>query len=321
MKASQALKIFGVVGNGGVDAGSAALELQMGQAHFEKLQKDERGFQLLSSLLKTTTGINLPLNDKNSALMAARLAPLLREHGLNGYSELHALLQRDPRLMGVFINCLTTNTTHFFREGAHFEALTKLLPAYLEQKAKARGPRELRVWCAASSTGQEPYTILMTLLEARPDLVDSGMLKFISTDIDVDVLKRAAGGTYTEQETQGIPKALLSKYLKPIKTSSGETRYRFEPKLLNAIRFAQLNLMSDPYPFQHKFDIIFCRNVLIYFEHDTASAVVDRMARSLAPGGYMFLGHSESGTMRNPQLTQISHALYQKRPDSKGGNS
>ena len=207
------------------------------------------------------------------------------------------------------MSALTTNTTHFFRENQHYEILRKCLAEIIERKRESHS-RDIRVWCAAASTGQEPYSIAMVLQDVIPS-AGNWNVKFIATDIDPVPLSYGARGLYTENEVSSIPPLFLQRCFKSVKDSEGEG-WQVAESLRKMIRFAELNLIRDSYPFQHKFDIVFCRNVLIYFESQTASAVVHRLGESLSQGGYLFLGHSESGAMKTPLLTGVGPAVYQR---------
>ncbi len=286
--------------------------LQDSQGLFGELQKDKRGFTELSQILRGEAGIHLADNLKNHCLMASRLVPVLRGRGLSEYRQfLEVLKAKDARALKELVSAMTTNTTQFFRENKHFDHLkSHVLPDLLSKKAKAY-QREIRVWCAAASTGQEPYTIAMTLLDVLNDTL-SWDLKMLGTDIDMEVLERAARGVYTEQEVASVPPLYRQKHFRTQAGGNGSKVYAVSPQLHDLIRFAPLNLTDSHYPFQHRFDLIFCRNVLIYFEPKMASHVVDQLIAQLSPGGYLFLGHSESGAMRSDQVTMVSHAVYQK---------
>lgn len=279
----------------------------------DSLQDDTKGFERLAALLKNVAGINLPTNSKNLCLMASRLSHELKKYGLSGYKEYYELVQQGhPEVMGEFIRAMTTNTTHFFREPKHFEIFQSVLQTTIQQKEREHS-REIRIWCSAASTGQEPYTILMSALSAIPD-PSAWSVQFLATDIDRDVLAKASRGVYTENEIEGIPANLRQSFLTAHAGKNG-TMYAFKQQYRDAIRFAEFNLLTEPYPFKHPFDFVFCRNVLIYFDKDTAQTVVNRMALTLRPGGYLFLGHSESGMMKSEHLKPIATAAYQRTSD------
>ncbi len=287
---------------------TAPFKISREKGLFDRLQADVDGFRLLSDELKDRTGINLPENSKNLSLMASRLHSRIADMGLETYQEyLELLRDDDPELVRDFIQALTTNTTHFFRESRHFDFLREALPGMLRQKKPGS---DLRVWCAAASTGQEPYTIGMTLMETLG--AQSGWnLRFLATDIDDSVLRTAIEAAYTEKELGDLNPMLRQKYFESEGKGSGR-EYRVKPSLRALIRYANLNLMNE-YPFQHKFDIIFCRNVLIYFDRQTVDRVIEKLADALAPGGLLFIGHSETGALRCASLEPVSTAVYRKK--------
>ncbi len=274
------------------------------------LQKDKDGFQKLSHHLHTTCGIHLPLTDKNLSLMASRLNSILKQYNLNSYGAYHRLISDDELKTVEFVQALTTNTTHFFREAAHYDYLKIAFPKVVDAK-KQQGKKQIRVWCAAASTGQEPYSIAMVLL----DLLEGAKefeLKFLATDIDLEVLARAARGVYSEAECSKLPTQMRSKYFRQI-GSSENLQFQVKQTLGQSIRFAKLNLLDRQYDFQHPFDIIFCRNVLIYFDRETSHKVVNNLADCMSDHGFLFLGHSESGAARESNLKLVSPAVFQKK--------
>lgn len=292
--------------------GAVGDELRQAQSFFDRIQGDTEGFQTLSEILKSAAGINLPVNVKNQSLMASRVSSILKDRGLSDYRAYAKLLRAgDPKVIAEFVHSLTTNTTQFFRESQHFDILSQRLPELIARKQKDFN-HELRIWCAAASTGQEPYTIAMTIAEALAGRTGWDV-KFLATDIDLDVLGRAAKGLYSKSETSSLPATMRQKYFQPARDGRGQIAWQVVPQLRKMIRFAPLNLIQAQYPFQHKFDIVFCRNVLIYFDAETASSVVEKLANTLTPGGYLFLGHSETGTMRSKLITPIAHAAYQRK--------
>jgi chemotaxis protein methyltransferase CheR len=278
-----------------------------GDQLFKILQEDTEGFEALSQFLKEIAGINLPLTMKNRCLMASRLCSVLKEYGYNSYTPFIELLNSgDTTAATQFVTSLTTNTTHFFREAKHFDILKNEIPALLKRKEKS-GLKELRVWCCAASSGQEPYSIAITLLESIPN-PQLWSLKFLASDIDIHVLEKASRGVYSENEIESLPPLYRQKYF----TKMEKNVYQAKPFLRQLINFASFNLITEKYPFQHPFDIVFCRNVLIYFETTASQAIVNKISATVGTGGLLFLGHSESGAMRNPLMSQIAAAAYRK---------
>ncbi|OQW49168.1 MAG: hypothetical protein A4S09_03635 [Proteobacteria bacterium SG_bin7] len=275
------------------------------------LQSDVKGFLELALLLKGYAGINLASNPKNHSLMATRLMSLMKSHKIAKYGDLVKRLKTgDEVIKRNFVQSLTTNTTHFFRENAHFSFLTSVLPEILARK-KAENSRELRIWCGAASTGQEVYSILLTILEFFGDSIKNWDFRFLATDIDLEVLQKASKAVYSEKEIEGVPVLMRQKYFRKLTKVEG-TLFQILPDFQKFVRFAPLNLVDEPYPFKGNFDIIFCRNVLIYFDPQTAHRVVENALHFLTPEGLLFLGHSESGAMRSKDVKTLSHAVYKK---------
>ncbi|HYX38178.1 MAG TPA: protein-glutamate O-methyltransferase CheR [Oligoflexus sp.] len=273
---------------------------------FHRLSADENGYRKLADWLKTTTGIHMPPTPKNFTLMASRLSKVMIRLGLRTYAELHRnLLDGDPSVQKAFIEALTTNKTEFFREAHHFEILPRIVENIVQHKT------ELRLWCAAASRGHEPYSILMTLLESGFNL-QTHRLKFLATDIDQTVLEAASKGVYRADELMDVSSSLRSKYMVKLRDTAAGERWKFRDELRNLITFAGFNLVGFPYGFQHKFDIIFCRNVLIYFDPKTVLKVKTHLAEALAADGYLFIGHSETGASRVPTLQTMEAAVFKK---------
>ena len=271
----------------------------------EDIKLSDKMFSKFAEHMYELAGVDLPLTPKNHALIRNRIVKLLRRHSLKSYEEYWTMIERGgAELTSEFISALTTNMTSFYRESNHFDFLKEVIPE-LSKKFGA----DLRLWCAAASTGQEPYTIAMTACEALGDGYKKARL--LATDIDLQVLKKASIGAYEEREMQGLPPAGRTKYFERVK-GNGEDFWRAKDQIHDMIRFAPFNLMSPKYEFQHKFHVIFCRNVLIYFDEATTKRVIENLTSCLAPGGYLILGHSESGNVKHANLKPLSRAVYQK---------
>lgn len=275
---------------------------------YQDLELSTKSYGLFASKMYELAGVDLPYSPKNQALLKNRLVKILRRRNLASYEEYWNVLKNgSAEVLSEFISALTTNMTSFFRESAHFDFLTKILP---EQFANS----ELRIWCCAASTGQEPYTIAMTVRESLPE-AQLTRTRILATDIDQQVLKKASVGIYEEKDMQGLSPALRQKYFNKVKSTDKKSpgdRYQSKDEIHKMIRFANFNLMNETYVFQNKFHIIFCRNVLIYFDEATTKRVIHNLASTLAPGGYLILGHSESGNVKHPELKPLSRAIYQK---------
>lgn len=267
-------------------------------------------FLKLSQFLKNLTGIHLPPSEKNIALMSGRLQKL-RAQGVPDYDFLIRALERQDRSMtSRFVCAMTTNTTHFFREDQHFGILEKIILQKIEE-GRGEGAEEFRIWCAASSSGEEPYSLAMTLMELQQKKPFS--FKMLATDIDAVALATAKAGAYSLKQTDGIPAAYLLRYFQKATLPAGEPGYQVNAKLQAAVQFGRLNLMKN-YPFKGRFDIIFCRNVLIYFDKDTVSNVIHKMTRVMRPEAHLFLGHSEAIAGMQPGFQRAGPAVYRWRP-------
>jgi len=294
---------------------AVSLNPQDWDQQLDEMTSDVDGFLKLADLLRQWAGIDLQNTPKNLSLMASRLRKVIASHGLQTYDQYYGFLLQAGAgsKRQEFISALTTNTTQFFREREHFDELTRKLGDLWNRKRRS-GQSELRVWCAAASTGQEPYTILMTILEALGEEV-APALKFLATDIDLEVLARAAQGEYQANEVNSLPGLYVQKYFESRKEGSQKV-YRVRDQYQKLIRFAQFNLIQPSYPFQHRFDIVFCRNVLIYFDSQTAMGVVEKLAGVTSPGGLLFVGHSECGLARSAALRTTVPAAYERLDDS-----
>lgn len=270
------------------------------------LMNDTKGFELLSQIIKETAGIHLPLSDKNLSLMSARLWPTLRSLQFVTYKQYHDYLKSNGESALLhFVSQMTTNTTHFFREDAHFTILRDLILEELKKKTARK--REYRLWCAACSTGQEAYTLAMVLAEVLG--LALGQFRILATDIDHVALEKADAGIYTKEEVSSIPPLTRNKYFVE---SSDRQQFRVRTQLRSTIEFGEFNLQNNDYPFTNLFDTVFCRNVLIYFERAQAQMVINKLTNALVGDGHLFLGHSESGIVKNSQLISVASAAYRR---------
>jgi len=248
-------------------------------------------------LLHTRSG--LALTHDKQYLLESRLMPIARANGCKDYSELVSLLRTRPTeaLLTEVTEAMTTNESSFFRDGKPFEHLRQIILPQLRQNAGAR--RTLRIWSAACSSGQEPYTIAMTLLE---DAVKNPGWKYeiVATDLASKIVDKAKQGIYSQFEAQrGMPIQLLLKYFK----SNPDTSWQVKDELRDMIQFRVQNLLTD-FSSLGQFDLIFCRNVLIYFDEATKAATIERMCNKLQPNGFLFLGSTESIMEKNARLSQ-----------------
>ncbi len=266
-------------------------------------------FHQFRDLIHTHTGI--ALSDHKRALVCSRLAKRLRHHGLARFTDYYTLLtQRDPQGSELLemINCITTNKTEFFRERDHFKFLSEqVFPALIRSTSDYRS-RKVRIWSAGSSSGEEAYSLAMAALEAFPPM-QGWDIKILATDIDTNMLQLGEQGRYTEEQAQGIPRALLTKYFfKGTETNAGYVMVK--PSLKEVIRFRRLNLLEEPWPFRGPFDVILCRNVIIYFDQPTQKKLIARMTQVVRRNGYLLLGHSESLHTVNTGYRHAGHSIY-----------
>ncbi len=263
-------------------------------------------FAFVRELVEQHAAIKLP--DTKRQMVYGRLVRRLRDLRLGSFAEYVALLREDaggPEFVNL-INAVTTNLTSFFREKHHFDVLReRVIPEFIERNS---AKRSLKIWSAGCSTGEEPYSIAMTVQDCLPSGWD---LRILATDIDTKVLATAEAGIYGEDRIRSLPEALKRRgFLRGRGATSEKVRIR--PEFQQFITFRQLNLM-EPWPMQGKFDFIFCRNVVIYFDKPTQQRLFDRFADQLVDGGYVFLGHSE--TMHNlaTRFRLLGQTVYQKQ--------
>lgn len=239
-------------------------------------------FERIRAMLYKHSGIKL--NDSKMDMVYSRLARRLRANGLKTFQDYLARVERqEDGEWEVFINSLTTNLTAFFREPHHFP----LLKTHVLNLRK----RPLRLWCSAASTGEEPYTIAMSMVEAFGNYKPP--VEIIATDIDTNVLNKAKAGVYPMDRVEKLPQETLKRFfLKGSGSNANQVKVRKE--LCDLISFRQLNLLDSQWPINGLFDVIFCRNVMIYFDKDTQYKILKRFAPLLEPHGLLFAGHSES---------------------------
>ncbi len=256
----------------------------------------------VSSLVMDLCGIML--DESKGYLIESRLAPLTTEFGCASYSDLvtKARVQRDTQLLTRIIDAITTNETLFFRDGSPFEALQhKALPELIDAKAKSAYPKRLRVWSAASSTGQEVYSLAMTLSELVPQ-IHTWDVQILGTDISDAALRQASSGTYSAFEIErGMKPELLSRYF----TRQGQ-QYKVKDELRALCNFKRLNLL-EPFAVSGPFDVIFCRNVVIYFTAQARRDIFQRLGNTLTRDGYLFVGSAESLSDLGPRFQPQHH--------------
>jgi len=262
-------------------------------------------FKSFKDLIYNKCGICL--HEGKKELVRARLNKRLRQTGIKSFSEYYRYLTHEDNgnELVVMLDAISTNKTSFFREIKHFDFLKeKVFPRY----ASGEYGRRLRFWSAACSSGEEPYTLAISLLEHFGS--SNFDIKILATDISTKVLGEAQRGVYTSDKIEDIPNPLIRTYFQ-----QGRGRqqgfYRVKPNLRDLISFKRFNLM-DKFPFNTVFQFIFCRNVMIYFDKKTQERLVNKFHQCIIPGGYLMIGHSESLTGVNHPFKYIQPSVYQK---------
>jgi chemotaxis protein methyltransferase CheR len=269
----------------------------------------EKDFKKIQNLIFEYAGISL--GDTKQIMVQSRLAKRMRKLELEDYANYIKLVQSptesDERER--FVNALTTNKTDFFRESHHFDFLAAEVFPELVKRANDSGSKKIRIWCSASSTGEEPYTIAMAVREFFPH-ADDWDIRILASDIDTEVLKTAEEGVYAESRFDDLPAGFQRKYFQQV--SKSDQTYRINPSLRELITFRQINLHDDQWPIHTTFDVIFCRNVLIYFDADSQQKIIQRFGDYLRRSGYLMIGHSESIHCMANDFRAIGNTVYQK---------
>jgi len=263
-------------------------------------------FRFLGRLVHERTGIMV--RPEKRQMLCSRLEKRVRALGLSGFADYCDYLESDlgPVEIAELVNAVTTNLTHFFRERHHFDHLAKhALPAVM-RRLDAERSRRLRIWSAGCSTGQEPYSLAMTLL-AQVSGVQSWDARILATDIDSSVIDHAITGQYSADQADGVPESYRKRFCRRLRDDALE----MAEDLRRYIAFKPLNLV-EPWPVSGPFQIIFCRNVVIYFDKPTQATLFDRFANLMPIGGWLYIGHSESLFKVTERLRLIGNTIYQK---------
>jgi chemotaxis protein methyltransferase CheR len=270
-----------------------------------RLQQDFEGFQQLAAILLRWTGIRLPEGMQGMVLLTSRVQTLVAAkamHSLRAYAAFLAPLKAEHPDREAFVSALSTHTTSFFRESVHFDVLQ-------EAYRGARGT--FKVWSAACSTGAEAYSMAMTLESAR---TSTGLdYRILATDVAEDVLLEGVRGIIADTMAQQIPQRLRERYWSRQRELENRQSWVAGQQLRKNIRWAKLNLVDrKQYPREGSFDVIFCRNVLIYFEPETTRAILEGLTSCLKPGGLLVLGHAESGAMTLRSFERLGSSVFRK---------
>ncbi|MEO5339153.1 MAG: chemotaxis protein CheR [Magnetococcus sp. MYC-9] len=276
----------------------------------EKITLSDKDFQRLSQFIEATSGIQMPLSKKS--MLTARIQKrlrLLKLHSFTEYVDWVLDPQDTTQELIHFLDIVTTNKTDFFREPNHFTYMTDTALPDLMQGAGAGSSRPFRIWSAPCSTGEEPYTMAMVLKEFA--LRNSGFkAQILGTDLSTRALQHAENAVYDMEKADPVPLPLKHKYMLRSKDRA-QPRVRMTPEIREMVRFQHLNFMDSEYRIAQPMDIIFCRNCLIYFDRPTAEKIVNKLCRHLIPGGYLFIGHSETLNKLQVPVSAVAPTIYQ----------
>ena len=271
-----------------------------------EFQFTETDSQALRTLVKEMTGIHLA--ESKRELVYGRVSRRLRALGMSSFADYRRLLETgDGSELAAFCNALTTNLTSFFRESHHFDYLRNEFLA--PRREAGRRSERIRIWSSACSSGEEPYSIAMTILETIPDCARWD-IKILATDLNSDILARAQRGCYDAERVKGLDPNRLGNFFTETRQGN-ELVYQVVPEIARLITFRQVNLMHD-LPMSGPLDVIFCRNVVIYFDKETQRGLFSRMAKLQRPGHLLFLGHSETLFKVSEDYTLIGKTVYRR---------
>lgn len=264
----------------------------------------DKEFTELVEFMHKNYGINL-INKRQ--LIEGRMSNVLDKMGMSSFSEYITLIKRgNSKQIETLINRLTTNHTFFYREDNHYKFLKEIV---LPEHEKNSVFKNFNVWSAACSSGEEPYTIAMAIDDYFGSKKSLWNSKILATDISQNVLNKAKEAVYQEESTKGLPPLWKSKYLKKL----DDGKYQIVPKIKDEVQFKTFNLMEDiPASQINKYHLIFCRNVMIYFDQNTKNELINRLYNALVPGGYLFIGHSETVQREKSKFNYICPAIYRK---------
>lgn len=271
----------------------------------ESFDFTDQHFKRLRDLVYELTGISM--SDHKKDLLYGRLTRRLRVLKINNFDDYYNVLKNNPGdELQNFINAVTTNLTSFFREKHHFECLRDIV---IPEKLKDNSLRGMRIWSAGCSTGEEPYSIAMLLRESIPN-VDSMDIKILASDLDTNVVQTASLGVYDSKRIEGMSPERVKKWFQK-GTGDNQGMVRVRKELRDMITFEQVNLMQE-WPKKEKFDVVFCRNVVIYFDKPTQKVLFNRFADVIKPDQHLFIGHSETLHKLTDRFQLIGKTVYRR---------
>ncbi len=268
----------------------------------------DKEFNLFQALIHREAGIYLSSAKKD--LLAGRLCRRLRELGLDSFTAYYRRVTGGDEAERVhLLNAISTNETHFFREQSHFDFLERqVFPGWASQAASGLRGRHIRIWSAGCSTGEEPYSLAMILLEYFPPFA-GWTIEIVATDLSTRVLEQAQTAVWPIEKAREIPSRRLKSFMLRGRRA-GEGKMKAGPEIRSVIRFERLNLNDEVYPVTGRFDLVFCRNVLIYFNAESKTSVIHRLLNHLMPEGYLFLGHSETLNGLTDRVQSVIPTVY-----------
>lgn len=278
----------------------------MAEDKVREFEFSDANFESIRQFVSENTGI--VLTEKKKDMVYGRLSKRIRKGGFGSFDAfIHELDNGNEEEQDFMINAITTNLTAFFRENHHFEHLASVVIPELVEKNKYN--KKIRIWSAGCSTGEEPYSIAITLRENIPD-IDKWDIKILATDLDANVVAHGKAGTYREDRITGLPDKVIKRWFTSAAGEDGDM-VQVDPDLQKLITFKRLNLLHE-WPMKGTFDFMFCRNVVIYFDKDTQRVLFDRYADLLAPQAHLFIGHSETLFKVSTRFESLGHTIYKK---------
>ena len=265
-------------------------------------------FRELAQLIATVFGIKV--GENKITLVTGRIHPMMEKYGFTTHRQCIDAIKNDPdgELISELANLISTNHTAFYREEAHFQILQNRILPELIKKKKQTGDHDIRVWCAACATGEEAYTILFTLIKYLNFDYRNWRAGVLATDISATALEKGRRGVYTRQHLEPVPPDIRNICFNRL----SEDEYEVKAEYREEVTFRRLNLVNDTYPFRRPFDMIFCRNVMIYFSRSIRVQLLSRLREWLVPGGYLFIGHSESLVGNQKGYEYVEPAVYRR---------
>ncbi len=266
------------------------------------IRLSDQEFDNIVNFIKNNYGINL---SKKRQLIESRMYSVLQEKGFTSFTEYFELIKKnDSNEITAMLNKLTTNHTYFLRESAHFDFMKNTI---LPMQEKTNRQKDIRIWSAGCSSGEEAYTTIMVMMDYFGLQKSSWDYRILATDISLKVMEEAKHGLYSAESLRNIPQSWEKKYF----TGKGNDLFELKEEVRKQVFFKPLNLM-DNFSFKQPFDLIFCRNVMIYFDQPTKNALINKFYDVLKPGGYLFIGHSETVQRDSSKFLYVEPSIYQK---------